>query len=387
MDTRQTCIMHLDMDAFFASVEQLDNPELRGKPVIVGRGDRGVVCAASYEARVYGVRSAIPVAHARRLCPQGIFLPGRRARYSEISRQVMAILGDFSPLVEQASVDEAYLDATGCERLFGPPRDMALALQARILRDVGLSCSVGVAPVKFLAKVASDFRKPGGLTIVEPGDVAEFLRVLPVGKIPGVGGKTLARLTSLGVRTCGDVLGYSARFWEDQLGEWGLALHQRARGIGSATLTPHWEAKSSSAENTFERDLADREELKRWLLAQSERVGRDLRRHGWRGRTVTLKLKYEDFRSVTRSHTLRHPTDRDREIFDTACALLDALDLRKKARLIGVGVSNFARGDEQLTLLPDQGQERDSRLDRALDAIRDRHGKTALHRGRLFGKD
>jgi DNA polymerase-4 len=380
-----TRILHLDMDAFFASVEQLDDPALRGKPVIVGKGDRGVVSAASYEARKFGVHSAMPVAHARRLCPGGVFVAGRMRRYAEVSRQVMAVLGEFSPLVEQASVDEAYLDVTGTVRLFGPPEELARKIQARVREATGLSCSVGVAPVKFLAKIASDFRKPGGVTVIEPGAVEAFLRDLPVGNIPGVGGKTLPRLASLGVKTCGDVLKYSREFWEGQLGEWGRVLHARARGIGSTEVVTHWEAKSSSAENTFEHDLADLEELKRWLLKQSERVGRDLRKHGWLGRTVTLKVKYADFKQITRSHTLSDPTDSDVVIFETASALLDKASLTKRVRLIGVGVSNFAKGQEQLSLLPpDAGKEKAGKLDRAVDAIRDKHGKAAVKRGRVF---
>lgn len=377
-------ILHLDMDAFFASVEELDDPSLRGKPVIVGKGDRGVVSAASYEARKYGVRSAMPVAQARKLCPNGIFVGGRMRRYAEVSRQVMAVLSEFSPLVEQASVDEAYMDVTGTRRLFGPPEELALKLQARVREVTGLSCSIGIAPVKFLAKIASDFRKPGGITIVEPEEVAAFLKDLPVGRIPGVGGKTLPRLTSLGVKTCGDVLRYSAEFWEDRLGEWGRVLHARASGVGSTKIETHGEAKSSSAENTFEKDTSDVEELRKWLLRQSERVGRDLRKHGLRGRTVTLKVKYSDFKQITRSHTLDSPTDLDEEIFRTACALLDAVSLAKKVRLIGVGVSNFAKGQEQLTLVPDTSRERTGKLDRVVDAIRDKHGRAAVKRGRLF---
>jgi len=377
-------ILHLDMDAFFASVEQLDDPSLRGRPVIVGKGDRGVVSAASYEARVFGVRSAMPVVQARKLCPQGVFVGGRMSRYTEVSRQVMAVLGDFSPLVEQASVDEAYMDITGTRNLFGPPAELARSLQARVREVTGLSCSVGVAPVKFLAKIASDFRKPGGVTIVEPEDVEAFLKDLPVGKIPGVGGKTLPRLAALGVKTCGDVLRYSGEFWERHLGEWGRVLHARAMGRGSTEIVTHGEAKSSSAENTFERDLADVEELRRWLLRQSERVGHDLRKHGWQGRTVTLKLKFSDFKQITRSLTLKEPTDSDGIIFQTACALLDDVTLSQKVRLIGVGVSNFAKGPRQESLLPDPAKERMGKLDKALDAIRGKHGKAALKRGRLF---
>lgn len=385
MDTGRR-ILHIDMDAFFASVEQLDNPDLRGKPVIIGRDMRGVVSAASYEARVFGVHSAMPVAQAKRLCPHGVFLPGNRRRYAEISRQVMAVLLEFSPVVEQASVDEAYVDVTGTARLFGPPPELAKRLQARVREATGLSCSVGVAPVKFLAKIASDYRKPGGITILEPEDVPGFLADLPVGRIPGVGSKTLARIAALGVGTCGDVLRYSREFWENQLGEWGRVLHARAMGQGSDRLETREDTKSTSAENTFPQDLSDRVEMRRWLLKQAERVGRDLRRHGWRGRTVTLKVKFADFRQITRSKTLPEATDVDEVIFATATELLDAVKFPNTVRLLGVGVSNFARGACRIALIPDTATERLRGLDKAVDAIRDRHGRAAVVRGRLFEK-
>ncbi len=374
------------MDAFFASVEQHDAPELKGQPVIIGQDMRGVVSAASYEARVFGVRSAMPVAQARRLCPHGVYLPGRMRRYAEVSRLVMAALDAISPVVQQASVDEAYVDVTGTGRLFGPPLDVARLVQSKVMEATGLTCSVGIAPVKFLAKIASDFRKPGGITILEPHEVADFLKVLPVGKIPGVGAKTLPRLTALGVATCGDVLRFSLEFWERQLGEAGRMLHARALGQGSDHVEPHNETKSTSAENTFAKDLIDVEDMRRWLLKQAERVGRDLRRHGWQGRTVTLKLKFSDFKQITRSHTLSEPTDLDEVVFQTACDLLDAVPLNKRVRLIGVGVSNFAKGPSQLTLLPDGQAEHFRKIDKAMDAIRDKHGKEAVKRGRLFGK-
>ena len=377
-------ILHLDMDAFYASVEQLDNPELRGQPVMIGQDPRGIVSTCSYEARKYGVRSAMPVVQARRLCPHGIFLPGRMRRYAEVSRLVMGVLHDISPVVEQASVDEAYLDVTGMEKLFGPPLAVAELVREKVRAASGLSCSVGIAPVRFLAKIASDFRKPGGVTILESQDVAAFLAVLPVAKIPGVGPRTLPKLESLGVRTCGDVLRYSREFWEGQLGEWGLVLLARAQGQGSSELTPSSQAKSSSAENTFPQDLSDLVEMRRWLLKQAERVGRDLRRHGLIGRTVTLKVKFSDFKQITRSLTLAEPTDADQAIFSAACGLLDKVSLVKKVRLLGVGVSNFVDGPLQLNLLSDNQSERLRRLDRAVDAIRDKHGREAVKRGRLF---
>jgi len=475
MGMAQRWIMHIDMDAFFASVEQMDDPSLRGKPVAVGGSHRGVVSAASYEARRFGVRSALPMSTALRLCPQLIVVPGRMRRYAELSHRIMDALREFSPLVEPASVDEAYLDATGLERLFGPVENMGMAVKARVL-DVtgGLTCSVGAAPVKFLAKIASDMNKPNGLFILYPEDVAEFLRTLPVGRIPGVGKRSLDALDQLGVRSAGDVLRYSREFWERRFGKGGVHLHERASGVDPREVEPYSEPKSESAENTFAEDTADRAVLRRWLLAQAERVGTSLRRQRLAGRTITLKVKYADFRSISRSHSLPEPTASTETIFDEACRLLDALTLADKVRLIGVGVSNFGpahHGPRQLTLpleIPGRGkggkgackdgagrgttdrgaggnavawgagtarsvgvsaehdeqdgpdaleglnesggphrpvgqnapavaipaesspppdENRRKKLDAALDALRDRHGREAVVRGRLFGFD
>ncbi len=392
----QRRILHLDMDAFFASVEQLDHPEWRGKPVIVGGRERGVVSAASYEARTFGVRSAIPIARAKKLCPHGIYTRGNMARYAEISRQIMTILSSYSPLVEPASIDEAYLDATGLERLFGSPRDLGLRIKQDIRQTVGLACSIGIAPVKFLAKIASDHNKPDGLFILEPEDVPAFLSTLPVSRIPGVGKRFLEELDKLGVRTCRDAQQYPQSFWERRFGKGGLSLWRRAQGLDGREVETGYEAKSESAENTFAEDTDDRELLKKWLLRQSERVGAGQRRMGVKGRTVTLKLKYADFTAITRSRSLPEPTDSTEIIFHTACELLDAVPLRQKVRLIGVGLSNYDRGPQQLSLLDGSagGQtggkvatEKQRNLDRALDALRDKFGRDAITRGRLFDFD
>ncbi len=381
------CILHLDMDAFFASVEQLDDPSLRGKPVIIGHDPRGVVSAASYEARVFGVRSAMPVVEARRRCPHGVFLPGNRRRYSEVSRVVMATLGDISPLVEPASIDEAYVDVTGTETLFGPPEALGRRVKRMIREATGLPCSVGIAPVKFIAKIASDYDKPDGLTVVSEAEVAAFLADLPVGKIPGVGKRAEQTLARLGIRVVGDILRYPPEFLERHCGKWGLSLYAKAHGRGSATVAAAREAKSVSAENTFDVDTADRERLTAWLLHQAERVGRELRQEGLAGRTVTLKLKFNDFRQITRSRTLPEPTDADAVLFAAAAALLDAEPLPRPVRLIGLGIANFGREPRQLALLDDPDQERRAqgrKIDTALDAIRDKFGRAAIVRGRLF---
>jgi DNA polymerase IV len=380
-------ILHLDMDAFFASVELADDPSLKGKPVMVGGSTRGVVCAASYEAREYGVRSAMPTARARRLCPHGVFLPVRMARYMEVSGQVMDVLHRYSPLVEQASVDEAYLDISGTETLFGPPEELARQAKAEIRDTTSLACSIGIAPVKFLAKIASDLDKPDGLYILHEADVEAFLQVLPVREIPGVGARAVEKLETLGVRTAGDVLRRSEGFWIKQLGKWGKVLFDRARGVDERPVTPYQEPKSESAENTFARDTADREEIARRLLLQSERVARNLRRMGRFGRTVTLKLKFSDFRMITRSRTLPRSTQASQTIFETAVHLLEEADPKTGLRLVGVGVSQFTKGDDQPVLFQDEEVERRDNLDRAMDEVRDRFGNKAILRGRVFDFD
>lgn len=382
-------ILHLDMDAFFASVEQLDNPEFRGKPLIIGGGERGVVSTASYEARRYGVRSAMPVFQAKKLCPHGIFIPGRMARYAEKSKEIMAVLADFSPLVEQASIDEAYLDANGLENFFDHPSAMALQVQKAVYERCGLTCSIGLAPVKFLAKIASDMKKPNGLTILSHDSVTGFLATLPVGRIPGVGPATLRTLELLGIRFAGDMTRYSRDFWQKHMGKIGLVLYERASGRDERTVQPYSAPKSESAENTFAKDTADYEILAVWLLRQSERVGYNLRKQNLAGKTITLKLKYSDFTQKTRSRTLKHHTNLTKEIYETAISLLREQPLERPLRLIGVGVSQFGRDAGQLSLLPDAGEEdrkRNAALDATLDAARERWGRNIILRGKAFGK-
>ena len=411
----QRWIMHIDMDAFYASVEQRDDPSLKGRPVIVGGSLRGVVSASSYEARKFGVRSAMPIFRAKKLCPHGVFLRGRMDRYAEVSREIMAILANYSPVLEKASVDEAYLDATGLERLFGPVEEMAAALKAAVREQTQLTCSVGLAPVKFLAKIASDLRKPDGLSIVYPHDVPAFLRALPVKDIPGVGGKTLAALEGLGVRMAADIGRYPREFWLRRFGKTGGVLYDRGHGVDPREVEAYQEPKSESAENTFPEDTCDREELKSWLLRQSERVGTSLRRMGFAGRTITLKVKYADFTSVTRARTLDAPTNITRVIYENAAELLDELNPTAKLRLIGVGVSHFGGKENpgpkavQLSLLGGPGDadgtgkpgpsgragaeeaaldaKKEAALDAALDTLRARFGKDAVTRGRLFDFD
>lgn len=392
----QTWIMHIDMDAFYASIEQLDNPQLRGKALIVGGRARGVVSTASYEARKFGVHSAMPISEARRLCPHAVFVVPRMKRYVHMAHVVRGVLHDFSPLVEAASIDEAYLDATGLERLFGPIERMGTLLKQAVCEATGgLTCSVGIAPVKFLAKISSEIRKPDGLFLLRPGQVPGFMADLDVGRIPGVGKKFAAALAAVGVRKAGDALRYPRDFWERRYGKPGVILYERARGEDSRAVVPFTPPKSESAETTFEADTRDRGFLKSWLLRHAERVGRSLRKQGLAGRTVTLKIKYADFRQITRQATLSARTNSTDTIYEAACGLLAALSLEGKVRLVGIGVSGFDEArPHQLSLLgagsgpdPLEVETRRGRLDGALDALRERYGTEAVIRGRLFHRD
>jgi DNA polymerase IV len=376
-------ILHVDMDAFYASVEQVDHPELIGKPVIVGGSQRGVVAAASYEARGFGVRSAMPIFEARRLCPHGIFLPVRRRRYQEVSHQVMQVFDTVSPLVEQVSIDEAYIDITGTESLHGPETALIWKIKEAIKHRTSLTCSIGIAPNRFLAKIASEMNKPDGWTIVKEEDVAALLQKLPIKKIPGIGPKTAQAMKELGIIKAVDVLKFSREFWVKRLGKGGADLYERAQGIGPMAVVPHRAPKSCSAEDTFASDTGDMEELKKWLLCQAEEVGRDLRKHGIKGKTITLKVRFSNFKTVTRSTTLPELTHSTRIIYDAALNLLLKLKLIEKVRLIGVGVTNFAVGMEQQSLFPNEFRHKQEDLDRALDRIHNKFGCKAILRGRI----
>ncbi len=384
--------MHVDMDAFYASIEQMDHPELRGKPVIVGgSGARAVVSAASYEARAFGVRSAMPLSLALRRCPQGVRLPVRMERYREVSRQIMTVLRRYSPRVEQASVDEAYLDATGLERLFGPVDALARTIKADVAEaSGGLTCSVGVAPVKFLAKIASELRKPDGLFILRPEETPPFLAELAVERIPGVGRHFLEALQGLGVRRGKDVLRYPEDFWKRRFGKAGVQLLERSRGIDPREVEPFAPPKSESAETTLAEDTRDPAVLRRWLFRHADRVGRSLRKQKLCGRVVTLKIKYADFRQITRQTTLPLPTCATQTIYETAAALLEDVLLENRVRLVGVGVSGFDAVPRQLSLsadvTPEETEEKRVRLDRALDALNERFGRRIVTRGRFLGE-
>jgi DNA polymerase-4 len=383
-------IIHIDMDAFYASVEQHDNPALQGRPVIVG-GDpekRGVVSAASYEARTYGVHSAMPSSQARRLCPQGAFLPVRMHRYREVSGQIFQLLREYTPLVEPLSLDESFLDVTGSEKLFGPALQIARAIKRRILETTGLTASAGIAPNKFLAKIASDFKKPDGLVEIKPEEVQEFLRDLPISKLWGVGKSTEEVLKGLGILQVGQLAVYPSERIEKKLGKFGSELIALARGQDDRPVIPESKAKSISQEETFTPDLDDLEKMKRVLLDQAEQVGWELRKEKVKGYTVTVKVRYPDFTTVTRSLTLPFSTDQAIEIYQTALKLLHKTEaLQKKARLLGLGMSNLLHQDdpEQFVLF-DSRRKQVERSTQAMDRIWDKFGPEAIKRATLIEK-
>jgi DNA polymerase-4 len=383
-------ILHLDMDAFYAAVEQRDRPELRGKCVIVGGSTRrGVVTTASYEARRFGIRSAMPMFEARRRCPHGIIIPGRMERYKEVSRMVMARLKTFSPLVEQVSIDEAYMDIGGCERLYGTPAEMGRAVKQAVRDEVRLTCSIGIAPLRFLAKIASDLRKPDGMTVIPAAQVMSFIDELPIQKVPGVGPKAMQKLMSIGVTTLGQIRAYPAEALNRRLGKFGYRLMALAHGEDDTPVTPVSQAKSFSSETTLPQDLSDRRALLRQLLIQSEDVGRQLRRHGVKARTVTIKIKYADFRQITRSTTLSRPFQSADVLYVQADRLLTERLLHQRVRLIGVGASNLvdAGTPQQMDLFPPDHMHAAHRaeLDQTLDAINFKFGRDTVSRANLIG--
>jgi len=381
-------ILHIDMDAFYASVEQLDDPRLKNKCVIVGgTSNRGVVSAASYEARQFGIHSAMPIYQARQKCPHGSFVPPRMGRYKEVSKKVMALLRDFSPLVEPVSIDEAYLDITGCRRLFGEPREIAWAIKRKIKETVHLTCSVGVAPNKFLAKIASDVQKPDGLTLILPDQVAAFIDSLPVKKVPGVGKKMLHQLELLGIRTLGDVQRLPEKSLTKHLGKFGKRLRALSSGSDDSRVTPHAPHKSISSERTLAADTRDAELLKRYLLRQSGEVARQLRQAGVRAKTITIKIKDEDFKTVTRRTSIAVPTQSSKTIYRHAARLMADYKTTRKIRLVGVGTSGFTpvSASVQMGLFDTHENTADNwkKIDTTLDSIGKKFGRDVVGRATL----
>jgi DNA polymerase-4 len=407
----QRVILHLDLDAFYASVEVLDDPSLEGKPVIVGGSERrGVVCAASYEARKFGVHSAQPTATAKRLCPRGIFLPVRMERYRELSDRVFEIFHRFTPLVEALSIDEAFLDVTASIRLFGEGERIAGKIKTCVRKETGLTVSAGVAGNKLVAKIACDLRKPDGLMAVPRGGERGFLAPLPVGRLWGVGKVTQAALHRMGVATIGDLSGIPREVLAKKFGRHGILLHELSHGIDDREVTPEQEAKSIGREDTYSEDLVNPDAVQRELLSLAGRVASLLRRQGVKGRTITLKVKYHDFTLVTRAVTRTRGTDDEGEIYRGVLDLLRKTEAGKRpVRLLGISLSHFSSGDErrgregpvQLSLFetpPAKGaaggsaglpvsREKKERLNRAVDRIREKFGKKGILPATLLDED
>ena len=379
-------ILHVDMDAFYASVEARDDPTLAGKPVAVGSaGPRGVVMSASYEARAFGVRSAMPSVRARRLCPDLAFVPPDFRRYKAESDRVMAILGAFTPLVEPLSLDEAFLDVSGAGRLFGSPVRIAHAIREQVRSERSLSCSVGVAPNKLLAKLASARAKPDGVLIVHAGAVREFLDPLPVDELWGVGEQTAAALDRLGARRVGDILALPRGVLARALGPGpAAALEAIARGDDDRPVEPHEPAKQVSAEETYDRDLDAADDVRRELLRLAERVAARLREARLAARTITIKVRFANFKTVTRSRTIDEPTDSAADLSATARDLFDRMSLvRPRVRLLGVAASSLVTGIPAQQLRLGERPDRWRHADQAMDTLRQRFGGDAVDRAAL----
>jgi len=379
-------IFHVDMDAFFVSVEELFDPALKGKAVVVGgqRHERGVVSAASYEARKFGVHSAMPLRTAAKLCPQAIFVDGHPDRYRQYSERVYAVLCSFTPLVEMASIDEAYLDMTGTQRLHGPVLEAAHSLHKKMKAETKLNCSIGIGSSRLVAKVSSAKAKPHGVLWVVPGAEANFLAPLDVRDIPGVGKVTEKSLQALGIRKVGDFARFETSFLEERFGKWGLALAGKARGEDAGgwfdtEVGAGVDAKSISHEHTYNEDTSDQAQLESTLMRLSEMVGRRLREHGFYARTIQLKLRYKDFSTITRAHTLSSPTQLDTEIFEQI-RMLFRRNWRKNAdvRLLGVHASSFEELAGQADLLEDGRRQRWQQALSVADRLRDKFGEASV---------
>ncbi len=384
----QRTIVHVDMDAFFAAVEQLDNPSYRGKPVVVGANPkggkgRGVVSAASYEARKFGIHSALPISLAYKRCPHAFFVRPRMSRYCEMSNRIMDILSEFSPIIEPISIDEAFLDCTGTEKLFGPPPQLGHAIKARVFEQTGLTASVGIASNKSIAKIASDLHKPDGLTICPLGEEKEFLAPLPVSKLWGAGKKTVEYLTSFGITTIGELATLPIEMLEKKLGKHGLHLWLLANGIDERSVETDWEIKSISEEITFERDTCDTGILEKTILDLSDQVARRTRSEQKCGRTITLKIRLEGFETHTRSMTLENPVNDMFSIRDAAVELFRNFNRKnKRVRLLGVRISNLCKEEEiaqteHLLFESDSRKElqKKKKIESVLDRLRNKFGK------------
>ncbi len=385
----QQIILHLDMDAFFAAIEQLDHPEYRGKPLIVGADPkegqgRGVVSTCSYEARKFGIHSAMPISHAWKKCPHGIYVYPRGSRYGEISRSIMKILQEYSPDVEQISIDEAFLDISSTYKLHGSPRQTGEVIKAHIKKETGLTASVGIAPSKFVAKIASDLEKPDGLVIVEPEKVIEFLDPLDISRMWGVGKKTLLHMHNRGIRTIGDLACRSEKEACDLFGKSGLHFWQLANGIDKRTISGYVSAKSISKEITFETDKNNDHELINILLYLCNELTREMRRKGYSGKCVTLKIRLTDFSTFTRSRSFSSCIHSSAEVFAQVQEMFELFNRhQQKVRLLGVSISNLEKGERQLNLFQDEVNQH-QKIDQVLDRIREKFGEKSITRASLL---
>lgn len=386
--TESRQIIHIDMDAFYASVEQRDDPSLQGRPVIVGGkpDSRGVVSTASYEARKAGIHSAMSLAEAYRRCPEAVFLKVDGKKYREVSVQIREVFLTYTPLVEPISLDEAFLDVTGSIRLFGPTVEIARTIKERIKNEIGLTASVGVAHNKFLAKLASDLNKPDGFVVVDADHVQEFLDPLSIERIWGIGNKMAERLHGLNIHTIHELRQIEKEYLIRLFGTWGNQVYSLGRGIDDRPVESEKETKSLGRETTFEIDIADREVLKTILLELACDIGQSLRKHELMGKTVTLKLRYSDFHTISRSHTLSQATNLEDVIYQEACHLLEEVSLKQAIRLIGITLHHLIRDDEVQLSLFDEPQRDREKLVKVIDSINEKYGINSITRARLLQK-
>jgi DNA polymerase-4 len=380
------------MDAFFAAIEQRDNPVLKNKPVIVsGNSKRSVVSTASYEARLFGIGSAMPVFQAKQKCDHLIIVPGNMKKYRVDSKKIMAILSHFSPRVEQVSIDEAYVDIQGCERLFGSPKNIAQAIKKNIYAELSLTCSVGIAPIKFLSKIASDMNKPDGITIITRSQVKNFIYTLPIQKVPGVGKNAMKAMSILQIKTLGDINKYSLPILSKKFGKMGQRLIELSNGIDSSKIETNCIRKSISSETTLSKDIFDFELVKQMILDRSQTVGRDLRKKNLLCENVFIKLKFSDFSQITRSKKLPTAICSSSSIFNEALALYKEVHLKKKIRLVGVGVTALKDKNTpvQMQLLPDKNTQKKQweSVDSAVDKILEKFGNNIVKKASLSQSD
>ncbi|MCM0083314.1 DNA polymerase IV [Geomonas sp. Red32] len=384
----QRIILHIDMNAFFASVEQQSNPELRGKPIAVtGAAKRTVITTCSYEARAFGVKTGMNAWEARQKCPELIFVVGNNRKYTYTSTEIIKIMREYTPMVEVFSIDEAFLDVTGSLSLFGSPERIAHLIKEQIREGFGLTCSVGIAPNKLLAKLASDMQKPDGLTVIPPNEISRILERVPVKDICGIGPKLQQQLTKLGVRTCGELGRFPVEILKRKFGVVGEKLHQMGLGIDHSPVVPEEEAeevKTVGHSTTLDRDITDRDEILRYLLQLSEMVGRRARRYQVAGKTITLTIRYADFTTFSRQASRSSHTNNSEEIYRGAVTLLDTLELTQPVRLLGVRISNLDQQAEQLPLFGED--RRKALLAGAMDAVNDRFGESSVTFGTLLGQ-